>query len=120
MISTKIENANNHQSMVDGEYSNLQRKLEDFTKSSESVINSIERQFDSLRQVLNQKETEIKLFLEDVFSQRRDILTNEIQNLEKMNFKTESLIDIVEFALTYPTTFFPEGKRKIFFRYNII
>lgn len=95
--------------MIDVEYLNIKQRLEEFNKNSEEMLSSIENQFKELREVLDSKEKEIKSLVEQNFSKRRTALNLEIQNLDSMNMKTESLIDIVEFAMSYPNTFFCEG-----------
>lgn len=95
--------------MAEGEYTTVQKKLEDFNRNSEDIISTIEYQFQELREILNTKETEIKAHFTQIISERKNILTQEVQGLEKINSKTESLIDVVEFAMSYPNSFFSEG-----------
>lgn len=106
-----MSQANSFKNLADGEYTTIQKKLESFNKSSEDIISTIEYQFQELRELLNTKEAEIKEYLTQSFSERKNKLTKEIQGLEKINSKTESLIDVVEFAMSYPGSFFSEGSK---------
>jgi len=109
LLSNKITQLNTYRSKSDCEYLRLKQRLEDYNKNSEKIISSVEIQFRELREILDAKEKELKGFLEQSFSKYKTILNQEIETLENANFKTENLIDIVEFAMSYPNSYFCEG-----------
>ena len=111
LLSKKIAEVNNCRNTADGEYSTIKQKLDEFNRGFEEKINSIEKYFNELREILNTKEKEIKATVEQIFNNRKISLNREVHSLENVNFRIESLIDIVEFAMSYPSTFFCEGIR---------
>lgn len=109
-LSNKISQLNTFRSKADDEYSHIKLRLEEYNKTSERIMTFVEVQFRDLREIINSKEKELKGLLDQVFSQYKVALNLEIESLENANSKTENLIDIVEFAISYPNSYFCEGK----------
>ena len=72
-------------------------------------MEAVEKEFQNLHEVLNKKERDTKEYFSQVLKRQREALDKEIQDLGNISNKTESLIDIVEFATRSPTTFLCEG-----------
>ena len=108
-MSNKFEQLNEYRNKVDGEYSSLKQRLEDYQKNSQETMNLVETQFQELKNIISAKETELKHFLVETFAKHKEKLTQEISNLDNVNKKTGNLINLVEFAVSFPDSYFCEG-----------
>ncbi len=111
LLCNEISQVNISRKKVQNEKANTMSKIEEIEKDLQERIQNIEMKFQELLFTLNEKEKEAKNALRKAFETRKDLLKQEIEVFENANLKTDTLIDVVEFAMCYPASYFCEGKK---------
>ena len=117
-MSHKFEQLNEYRNKVDEEYTSLKQRLEDYQTNSQGMMNLVEKQFQELKEILVAKEIQVKNFLVETFAHHKEKLNQEIIDLDVVNKKTGNLINMVEFAVSYPESYFCEGAKYLVQRFN--
>ncbi len=81
-------------------------------------MNLVEKQFQELKEILVAKESQVKKSLAETFAHNKEKLTQEITDLDVVNKKTGNLINMVEFAVSFPDSYFCEGAKYLVQRFN--